>query len=148
MSSDLPLIKVVGISAAGKSTLVQALRQQGYNARSASQEHSQTPDMWQRIRPPALLIYLHVDLATQQARRPDVAWNETWLEIEEERLAHARSHADLEVNTNSLTPQEVVGRVLAFLREKQIASADHPLPPAPGTGGSLRDECSAGEDSS
>ena len=140
MSPELPLIKIVGVSAAGKSTLVAHLRQRGYNARSSSQEHSQTPDMWQRIRPPALLIYLHADLETQAVRRPDVPWDEAWLQTERERLAHARQHADLEIDTRDLGIEEVMQRVIAFLRAKQIDHAGYPLPPVPITGGSYTQE--------
>lgn len=132
----LPLIKIVGISASGKSTLVKNLRQRGYDARSVSQEHSQTPDMWQRIRPPARLIYLHIDLATQRERRPDVTWDEGWLRIEEERLAHARQHADLILDTRGLSAHEALLEALTYLQSQGIHHADHPLPPLPSTGGS------------
>lgn len=137
MAEDaLPLIKVVGISAAGKSTLVSTLRRQGYNARPASQEHSQTPDMWLRIRPPVHLIYLHADLVAQRQRRPDVPWSEAWLQTEEERLRHARQHADLIVDTRNLAPADTAAQVLEFLHKHQVAHADKPLPPIPGTGSS------------
>jgi hypothetical protein len=135
-ADDLPLIKVVGVSAAGKSTLVQTLRQHGYNARAASQEHSQVPHMWQQIHPPQVLIYLYADLATQQERRPDVPWSEQWLRIEEERLVHAHSHADLFVDTRSLLPAETANQVLNYLQSQQIARANQPLPPVPATGSS------------
>lgn len=132
----LPLIKVVGVSAAGKSTLVEALRRLGYDARPASQEHSQIPDMWRRIRPPTVLIYLDADVETQRRRRPDVSWDEAWLAVERERLAHARAHADLYIDTRDKSKEQVLARVLAFLQAQGIAHADHPLPPLPRTGGS------------
>lgn len=134
--TTLPLIKIAGISASGKSTLVKNLRQYGYDARPVSQEHSQTPDMWRRIRPPALLIYLHIDLATQRERRPDVTWDEVWLQIEEERLTHARQHADLILDTRGLSAQEAFMEALTFLQSQGFEHANHPLPPLPGTGGS------------
>lgn len=132
----LPLIKVVGVSAAGKSTLVIGLRNRGYNARPASQEHSEAPEMWRKIRPPALLVYLEIDLATQNERRPDVSWNPAWLATEEHRLRHARQHADLILNTCGLEAGEVLSQVLAWLDEhpNPIAHATHPLPPIPKTG--------------
>ena len=86
MKTDL--VKIVGVSAAGKSTLVAALRRLGYNARPVAQEHSQVPAMWQRIRPPVWLIFLDVDLPGQGARRPDVSWSEPWRRTELKRLAH------------------------------------------------------------
>ena len=133
---NLPLIKVVGVSAAGKSTLVNGLREQGYNARPASQEHSEMPEMWRKIRPPAILIYLEIDLATQNERRPDVSWDPAWLATEEYRLRHARQHADLALNTSGLEAGEVLSHVLAWLegQPNPIARMSYPLPPVPKTG--------------
>lgn len=138
MTSQLPLIKVVGISASGKSTLVQKLRQLGYNARPASQEHSQMPEMWRRIRPPDLLVYLHADLDAQRRRRPDVEWSEKWLATEKKRLAHAYRNADLFVDTSHRTPAQVLQMVQDFLQTTDIAKAEQPLPPIPETGGTTR----------
>lgn len=134
MSSELPLIKVAGVSASGKSTLVDNLRSRGYNARPVSQEHSQVPDMWQRIRPPDVLIFLQIDLECQRQRRPDVSWDEGWLQTEEKRLEHAKRHADLVLDTRDLSPDEAAESVLAFLVERDIPTASQPLPPAPNTG--------------
>lgn len=135
---SLPLIKVVGVSAAGKSTLVNGLRAQGYNARPASQEHSEMAEMWRKIRPPALLIYLEIDLATQIERRPDVSWDPAWLATEEYRLRHARQHANLILNTCGMEAGEVLSRVLAWLdgQPNPIVRAIDPLPPVPKTGSS------------
>lgn len=135
---NLPLIKVVGVSAAGKSTLVTGLREWGYNARPASQEHSEMPEMWRNIRPPALLIYLEIDLATQKERRPDVSWDPVWLETEMHRLRHARQHADLVLNTCGLEAGEVLSQVLAWLdgQPNPIARTIYPLPLVPKTGSS------------
>lgn len=135
MTNALPLIKIVGVSAAGKSTLVAGLREKGYNARPASQEHSEIPDMWRRIRPPALLIYLDADLAAQQQRRPDVTWDAQAIATEKARLRHAQLHADLYIDTRRLSADEVLEQALRFLREKNIPHEDGPLPPVPPTGG-------------
>ncbi|MBX3051269.1 MAG: hypothetical protein KF753_07350 [Caldilineaceae bacterium] len=134
----LPLIKVVGVSASGKSTLVARLREVGYNARPASQEHSETPDMWRRIRPPALLIYLEIDLITQRERRADVSWDPAWLATETARLAHARQHADLILNTQGMEAAQVFTQVLTWLAARKIARADAALPPVPRTGSAAR----------
>ena len=61
-------IKMVGPCASGKSMLAASLRELGYDARSAAQDHSYVPDMWQRINPPDVLIYLDVTLETAQQR--------------------------------------------------------------------------------
>lgn len=137
MSPSSDHIKVVGVSAAGKSTLVAALRDRGYPARAASQEHSQVPDMWRRLHPPAVLVYLDTDLQRQRERRPDVAWSARWLRIERERLRHARAHADLVLTTSALAPAEVEAQVVAFLRGRGLEPGDR-LPPSPPTGGSWR----------
>lgn len=135
MSKDLPLVKVVGVSASGKSTLVQNLREAGYDARSASQEHSQVADLWRRIRPPAVLICLDVGLDVQRQRRPDVTWSQANLEAEQARLAHAQTWADLRIDTSAITAAETLAQALAFLEQRQLPHAPIPLPPASPTGG-------------
>ncbi len=85
MPNKLPVIKVVGVSASGKSTLVKGLRAAGYDARPVSQEHSNVPDLWKQFDFPKVLIYLDVTLAMQEKRRPDVEWSEAARSIEIER---------------------------------------------------------------
>ena len=131
---NLDLVKIVGVSAAGKSTLVAGLRRMGYNARPVAQEHSQVPDMWQRIRPPNWLIFLDADLAAQGERRPDVSWDEPWRLTELERLAHARTHADLVIDTSLLSPESVLDRAVSFLRVRRVEAASEPLVELPRTG--------------
>lgn len=107
-------IGVVGPCGAGKSTLVRALRERGVAAREIAQEHSGVPAMWQRITRPDRLVYLAVSRETAErrlARELPPAW---WAEMTA-RLAHARAHADLMVETDELTPEEVAERVLEFL---------------------------------
>ncbi|MCY3711272.1 MAG: hypothetical protein OXG26_20480 [Caldilineaceae bacterium] len=131
---NLDLVKIVGVSAAGKSTLVAGLRELGYNARPVAQEHSQVPDMWQRIRPPELLIFLDADLTAQGERRPDVSWNEPWRRTELERLAHARSHANLVIDTSHLSLENVLQQTVEFLRVSSVEAAPGPLAALPRTG--------------
>ena len=132
MKTDL--VKIVGVSAAGKSTLVAGLRRLGYNARPVAQEHSEVPDMWQRIRPPRWLIFLDADLPAQGARRPDVSWSEPWRRTELLRLKHARGHADLLIDTSSLTPESVLQQTVTFLRVNRVQPAPAPLSELPRTG--------------
>ena len=108
-------VAVVGPSAAGKSTLVTALREAGYNARHVGQEHSYVKDMWQRFVQPDVLIYLDVSFAESQRRRHG-DWGPQRHAQEVERLAHARQHCDLYVPTDGLTAQDVREQALAFLR--------------------------------
>lgn len=109
------IIKVVGPCKSGKSTLVMGLKAAGYAARSCGQEHSEAPAMWQRIHPPACLIFLEVSLETMRARVDRSDWSDDLLAIQQRRLAHARRHADLIVATDEASPQEVLGQVLVFL---------------------------------
>lgn len=131
---NLDLVKIVGVSAAGKSTLVAGLRHLGYNARPVAQEHSQVPDMWQRIRPPNWLIFLDADLTAQGERRPDVSWDEPWRLTELERLAHARTHADLVIDTSLISPENVLQQAVDFLRVSSVEAAPGPLAELPRTG--------------
>lgn len=107
-------IGVVGPCGAGKSTLVRALRARGIAAREIAQEHSGVPAMWQRITRPNLLIYLNASRETAE-RRLERELPPDWWEEMTARLAHARAHAALIVETDGLTPEEVAERVTEFL---------------------------------
>lgn len=117
------VIKVVGPCKAGKSTLVAGLCAAGYEARACGQEHSETPTMWQRIVPPDYLIFLDVTLPQQQARVNRSDWSAALLHTQQRRLAHARQHADLILSTDKAQPEEVLGRVVAFLEQQGLAPA-------------------------
>ncbi len=134
----LSIIKIVGMSASGKSTLVAGLRQAGYDARPVSQEHSHVPDLWKQFDFPRVLIYLDASLGAQQARRGDVTWDEkNWAE-EQQLLAHARDHADLRIDTTRLGPAEVLKVALAYLVQELVRHAAAPLPPVAATGSATR----------
>jgi RNase adaptor protein for sRNA GlmZ degradation len=135
---NLPLIKVVGVSGSGKSTLVAGLRRAGYNARPVSQEHSNVPELWQQFDYPAVLIFLLGDLPSQRRRRPDVTWTAAALAEEYRRLAHARDHADLKIDTSGLSGESVLSLAVAYLRHLQVAHADGALAPLPATGSALQ----------
>ena len=111
-----PLIAVVGPCASGKSHLVQALREQGYDAREVLQEHSYVPAMWQRITQPDLLIYLDVSEVVALQRRSTYTPKGWWATLAH-RLRHARQHADFYINTDDLTIKEIIEKVLAFLKD-------------------------------
>ena len=130
----LPIVKVVGVSASGKSTLVAALRAAGYDARPVSQEHSNVATLWDQFDHPAVLIFLDVTLAAQQQRRPDVAWTEGWHATELERLHNARSAADLHIDTSEMMPAQVAEVALIYLRHEHVRHSDTSLPPVRATG--------------
>jgi deoxyadenosine/deoxycytidine kinase len=109
-----PLIAVVGPCASGKTLLVQALKERGYNAREVLQEHSYVPAMWQRITQPDILIYLDISEETARQRRPTSAPRGWWRTLEQ-RLSHAKKHADLYLRADQAAPHEVLEEVLAFL---------------------------------
>ncbi len=112
-------IVVVGVCGAGKSTLVRGLTALGCPARVCVQEHSDVPTLWCRHGRPRVLIYLHASLATV-CRRLDVDWDESALAVQRARLALARSECDLYIDTDPLTATEVLARVLAYLRLRQL----------------------------
>lgn len=112
-------VAVVGACAAGKSTLVAALLEAGYEARHVAQEHSYVPNMWQRVGRPDVLIYLDVNFKTIQARRPRLDFRPPDLKEQLRRLAHAREHCNLYVDTNNLSPGEIQARVLSYLESSE-----------------------------
>lgn len=107
-------IGVVGPCAAGKSTLIAGLRVRGYQAKHIAQEHSYVPDMWRRLTNPEVLVYLNVSYPVTLDRRK-LDWSEAEYLIQVERLAHARQHADLQIDTDLLTPDEIVERVIQWI---------------------------------
>jgi deoxyadenosine/deoxycytidine kinase len=111
-----PLIGVVGPCGSGKSTLIAGLEQHGYRCRHIAQEHSHVQAMWQIISKPDLLIYLHASFPVSTKRR-DLIWYEKDHTEQLRRLAHAREHAHLIVNTDDLTPEQVLQKALDFLRD-------------------------------
>lgn len=114
------LIAIVGVCAAGKTTLATALRSRGYNARGILQEHSYVPAMWQRITRPDLLIYLDASLDTVRRRRQDPGFPLDLYEQECLRLRHAREHCDLYIKTDDRLPADVLACALALLAQRGI----------------------------
>jgi cytidylate kinase len=110
-------IVVVGPCAAGKSTLVTALRELGYDAHASGQEHSEIAMLWQHSHPD-VLIALEVDISAVRDRRGG-SWPE-WLHHRQvRRLAAASRAADLAIDTTAISPQTVVDRVVAYLQRRE-----------------------------
>lgn len=118
--ADDNTVKVVGPCKAGKSTLTAGLRALGYEARSCSQEHSEVPNMWQRILPASWLIFLDVSLESIRSRAERSDWDEAFLARQQRRLAHARQHCDLYIATDDLQPADVLGQTVAFLAAQGV----------------------------
>jgi cytidylate kinase len=112
------LIGVVGPCGSGKTTLIKGLEREGFRCRHIAQEHSYVPYMWKRITNPDLLIYLNSSFEVSTQRRK-LNWNETDYQEQLRRLAHARQHADLIIETDDLSSAEVLERVLIFIKSKK-----------------------------
>jgi deoxyadenosine/deoxycytidine kinase len=109
-------IGVVGPCAAGKSTLISSLQKFGYNPAHIAQEHSYVPDMWSRLTNPDILIYLDVSYDNTLKRR-NMTWSIEEFRKQVSRFEHAREHANLYLNTDKLSTQEVLDNVIAFLQK-------------------------------
>jgi deoxyadenosine/deoxycytidine kinase len=107
-------IGVVGPCKSGKSTLVRGLQQAGYEAQQIAQEHSFAASMWRQIARPDVMIYLHCGYETTVAR--GLNWMRSEYEEQQPRLAHARQHADLEIETDRVKPDEVLAKTVLFLK--------------------------------
>ncbi len=101
------LIGVVGVCASGKSTLIKGLTALGYNCRHIAQEHSYVQDMWARITGPDILIYLNVSYAKTMERK-SLNWTIVEYDIQLSRLQHAREHAQIHIDTDPLSPEELI----------------------------------------
>jgi len=107
-------ITVVGHCAAGKSTLVGALRRNGYDAHAVAQEHSGITWLW-RHSASDVLIYLDVPLATVRDRR-GAEWPQAVYDAQERRLTDARTHANLVLDSSTESIAAMTARAIAFLR--------------------------------
>ncbi len=112
-------IAVVGICASGKTTLVAELAQRGFDARQCGQEHSYVPDMWRRVSRPQVLVYLDASPEIVRRRRA-FEYPPQRYQRQTERLRHAREHCHIYVNTDPLTPSQVLEAVLQALERYQI----------------------------
>lgn len=114
------LIGILGPCSAGKSTLIEKLKEVGYRCRHIAQEHSYVPDMWQRLVDPLVLIYLDVSYDVSMRRKQ---LNMSPKEFDEQiaRLDHARNHADIYLQTDPLNPGEVFEVILEGLKARGIS---------------------------
>lgn len=107
-------IGLVGVCAAGKTTITNMLRIWGLNIKPIAQEHSYVPQMWQIITKPDVLIFLDVNYENTILRRK-LNWTQEEYEEQLRRLAHAYQHANLVIDTNDLIPEQVADRILDYL---------------------------------
>jgi cytidylate kinase len=115
--STRSLIGVVGPCGSGKSTLIAGLERQGYSCRHIAQEHSYVQTMWQKIAKPDLLIFLDASFPVSTARRR-LTWQKSDHDEQYRRLAHARRHAQVVIDTDNLSPEQVLQKALEYLQRK------------------------------
>jgi len=113
-SQNRPLVGIVGVCASGKSTLVAGLEAHGIRTRHIAQEHSYVKDMWKRITNPDILIFIDASYPVTLKRRQFNWTEEDWAE-QQRRLIHARQYANLYINTDELSIEQVLKIVIAFI---------------------------------
>jgi hypothetical protein len=112
-------IGIVGPCKSGKTTLKRKLVAYGLNVRHIAQEHSFVQDMWKQLVNPDVLVYLAVSYETTLFRS-SLGWNEADYQEQLRRLSHAKDHADLIIETDKFTPDQISKQVLDFLEEGEI----------------------------
>lgn len=110
-------IAVVGVCASGKTTLVAGLRAAGYDAYNVAQEHSCVHNFWAR-KHPDLLVMIDATLPAIHKRRL-VYWGEDRLIAQHKRLADAKAHANLYIQTDELSAEEVKNKVIDFIKNRR-----------------------------
>lgn len=107
-------IVIVGPCGSGKSTLVGSLQQAGFAARAVAQEHSRVRELWRHGGQPDALIFLDASPQTITERRQNDF--PRWLYDKQIlRLASARAHATLYLNTDTLSAADVERQALSHL---------------------------------
>ncbi len=123
-------VVVVGVCASGKTTLVRGLRREGVEALNVAQEHSNVAHLWQHPEPD-YLVYLEANLDTIRERRP-VSWGRKRLQVQRQRLEHARRHCWFFLETDGLNEGQMVAAVKTGLeREGVDAGRQSPSQPWP-----------------
>lgn len=112
-----PVVGVVGPCGAGKSTLIRGLEQHGFRCRHIAQEHSYAKQMWKIVATPDLLIYLECNYENSTKRR-NLNWTPADHAEQLRRLEHAREHADILIDTNTLDESGVLAQALARLQSR------------------------------
>lgn len=110
-----PLIGIVGVCASGKTTLNAGLTALGFNCRHIAQEHSYVPTMWRRMTNPDILIYLEVSYENTITRK-SLNWTRNEYEQQLFRIRDAIENAQIHINTDDLTPEQLIDLVVKELQ--------------------------------
>lgn len=111
------MIGLVGPCKSGKTVLKRGLVSHEYQVKHIAQEHSYVPDMWKKIAQPDILIYLDVSYQTT-LDRSSLSWSLEEYEEQLRRLTHAQEHADLIIETDGKTPDEILRIVMDYLHSR------------------------------
>ena len=103
-------IAVVGVCASGKTTLVKGLKDAGYDAYNVAQEHSGIHNFWNKHHPD-ILVMIDATLPAIKKRRL-VYWDQERLDVQHKRLADAKAHANLFIQTDAYNADEVREQVI------------------------------------
>jgi hypothetical protein len=117
---EKPLIGIVGVCASGKTSCIARLTALGYDCRHIAQEHSYVKTMWKQLTDPDFLVYLEASYPQTLVRR-NLNWTKAEYDEQVNRLSHARENANLIVNTDDLTVEEVCATIQKRLLELFIA---------------------------
>lgn len=120
-------IGLVGPCGAGKTTLSELLNSRGKSCRAIAQEHSFIPDMWKKMTNPEILVFLDASYPVTMQRKK-FHWTENEYNEQIRRLAHARTHADLFIQTDAISPAIVMDRILEYINEKEKTDPTHHNP--------------------
>jgi deoxyadenosine/deoxycytidine kinase len=106
-------IAVVGVCASGKTTLVKGLKDAGYDAYNVAQEHSGIHNFWNKHHPD-ILVMIDATLPAIKKRRL-VYWDQERLDVQHKRLADAKAHANLFIQTDAHNADEVREQVIDYI---------------------------------
>ena len=106
-------IAVVGVCASGKTTLVKGLKDAGYDAYNVAQEHSGIHNFWNKHHPD-ILVMIDATIPAIKKRRL-VYWDQERLDVQHKRLADAKAHANLFIQTDAYNADEVREQVIDYI---------------------------------
>ena len=113
---EKPLIGIVGVCASGKTSCIAKLTAMGHQCRHIAQEHSYVQSMWKQLTNPDLLVFLDVSYPQTLIRR-NLNWTKAEYDEQLNRLENARQNADIRINTDELSVNEICEIINQKIRE-------------------------------